>query len=160
MEIYQHYGPALLRKAERVLQNREDAADIVQELFMDLLEQGKSQMNTDLPYLYRAVTNRCLNHLRDRKNRDRLLEVHDVALRGPARTQLDNHVVDLRILAKLAQRLDKSDLEMLIYRYVDDMSQDEIAELLGTSRKTVGRRLERIQQQVSSYQDELWGGGQ
>ena len=35
----------------------------------------------DLPYLYRAVTNRCLTFLRDESNRARLLERNDASLR-------------------------------------------------------------------------------
>lgn len=40
MESYQRYGPALLRKAERLLQSRDDALDVVQGLFTDLLADG------------------------------------------------------------------------------------------------------------------------
>src|SRR5262252_5080696 len=103
MEVYRRYGPALLRKAERMLQDRDEAKDIVQGLFLDLLERPDTP--GDLPYLYRAVTHRCLNHLRDRRNRGRLLSVTDGALRGLARTRLDDRLVDRRLLADLADRL-------------------------------------------------------
>ena len=52
MESYSRYGPALLRKAERLLQNHEDARDVVQALFVDLIERGEDE--TDLPYLKHA----------------------------------------------------------------------------------------------------------
>ena len=71
MELYRRYGPALLRKAERMLQDRDEAKDLVQGLFLDLLQRPRAA--ADLPYLYRAITNRCLNHLRDRGNQGRLL---------------------------------------------------------------------------------------
>ena len=38
---------------------------------------------------------------------------------------------------------------MLAYRYLDDMTQEEIAELLGLSRKTIGKRLDRIREAVA-----------
>jgi DNA-directed RNA polymerase specialized sigma24 family protein len=50
MEAYERYGRALLRKAERVLGNREDARDVVQGLFADLHQKLDAPM--DLPYLY------------------------------------------------------------------------------------------------------------
>ena len=53
-----------MRKCERLLQNRQDAEDVVQSLFVDLLRKGRSE--AELPYLYRAATNRCLNLIRDR----------------------------------------------------------------------------------------------
>jgi RNA polymerase sigma-70 factor (ECF subfamily) len=52
--------------------------------------------------------------------------------------------VGLDLLAKLLNELDESETEVLTYRYLDDMTQEEIASLLGLSRKTVGKRLERV----------------
>jgi len=142
MEAYRRYGPSLLRKAERMLQDRDEAQDLVQGLFLDLLQTPNT--SADLPYLYRAVTHRCLNHLRDRRNRGRLLSSHDQALRGPARTLLDERVVDRQLLTSLADRIDAAAWEILVYHFVDDMTQEEIATLIGTSRKTVVRRLQSI----------------
>jgi RNA polymerase sigma-70 factor (ECF subfamily) len=146
MDSYRRYGPALVRKAERLLQNGEDARDVVQALFLDLLERGAE--TSDLPYLYRAVTNRCLNLIRDRNTRARLLAHKDDALRGPVRVSCEARVVDLDLLLKLGGELDAESCEMLVYRYVDDMGLDEIAELTGKSRKTVGKRLEQARAAV------------
>jgi RNA polymerase sigma-70 factor (ECF subfamily) len=146
MDAYRRYGPALLRKAERLLQNRDDAQDVVQALFLEVLQQTDPRL--DLAYLYRALTNRCLNMLRDRITRRRLLERHDLSLRGPLRTTCEERAIDLDLLAKLVGVLDSQIAEVLIYRYVDDLSQEEIAELLGLSRKTVGVRLARIRELV------------
>jgi RNA polymerase sigma factor (sigma-70 family) len=157
MEAYQRYGPALLRKCQRMLQSRHDAEDIVQGLFVDML--GKGKQPEDLPYLYRAVTNRCINFLKYRENRRRLLERHDDALRGTVRTRCDDTVIGVDLLSKLMDRLDKKSLEILIYRYFDDMSQEEIAELIGTSRKTVGKRIKKIKEQVRLLLKNGRGGG-
>ena len=146
MDLYRRYGPALLRKAERMLQDRDEAQDLVQGLFLDLMQRPDTP--ADLPYLYRAVTHRCLNHLRDRRNQGRLLSNHDEALRGHARTRIDERVVDRQLLASLAGRIDAQAWEILVYHFVDDMTQDEIAAHLGVSRRTVGKRLERIREAV------------
>jgi len=42
---------------------------------------------------------------------------------------------------------------VLTYRYFDDMTQDEIASLLGLSRKTIGKRLERVNEVVRRVAD-------
>ncbi len=55
--MYRRYGPALLRKCERILGNKDDAEDVVQTLFVELLKKRIEE--TTLPYLYRAATNRC-----------------------------------------------------------------------------------------------------
>jgi RNA polymerase sigma-70 factor (ECF subfamily) len=146
MDAYERYGRALLRKAERIVGNREDARDILQALFVDLYQRSDAPM--DLPYLYRAVTNRCLTFLRDEGNRGRLLEHHDAALAPARRTACDDQVIGHDLLLKLVGELDPAESEVLAYRFVDDMTQDEIATLLGLSRKTVGKRLDRIRDAV------------
>ena len=146
MDLYSRYGPALLRKAERMLQDRDEAKDVVQGLFLDLLRRPDTP--ADLPYLYRAVTHRCLNHLRDRRNQGRLLSGNDESLRGPSRTRLDERIVDRQLLTTLASRIDAQAWEILVYHFVDDLSQEEIAGLIGTSRKTVVRRLSLIRREA------------
>ncbi len=151
MELYQRYGRALLRKAERVLGNREDAQDVVQDLFTDLLES--SSMDLTLPYLYRAVTNRCLNMIRDHKTRKRLLEVKVVPVTRVVRRSCEGRVVDLDVLTKLVDGLDPMNQEILVYYYLDDMSQDEVATILDTSRKTVGIRLGKIKEALKALEE-------
>jgi RNA polymerase sigma factor (sigma-70 family) len=146
MDVYRRHGPALLRKAHRLLANPADAQDIVQALFLDLLRTGR--MDVDLPYLYRAVTHRCISLLRNQTNRQRLLERQEPALRGPARTRCDDEVIGLDLIARVLDELDARAGEVLVFRYFDDLSQDEIAELVGCSRKTVGKLLERVREAV------------
>jgi len=155
MECYRRYAPALLRKGQRLLGNASDAEDVVQGLFVDLLERG--QPAADLPYLYRAVTHRCLNLLRDRGNRQRLLQLNDQSLRGSARTRCDDLVIGLQQLDRLLDRLDARSAEVLVYHYFDDLPQEEIAELLSLSRKTIGKILGGIRDQVRAL--EVAGAG-
>jgi RNA polymerase sigma-70 factor (ECF subfamily) len=147
MDAYRRYGPALVRKAERMLGNREDARDAVQGLFVELLGGERDGERLELPYLYRALTNRCLNQLRDGKTRARLLAREEESLR-PIRTRHEDAVIGLDLLTKLCGRLDAKVAEVLVYRYVDDLTQEEIATLCGTSRKTVNARLGRIHDEV------------
>lgn len=147
MEAYSRYGPVLLRKAQRLLQSHEDASDVVQSLFVDLLERGDDP--GDLPYLYRAVTNRCLNVIRDRKKRAQLLARNDPALRGPVRVSSEARAVDLDLLLKLSAELDAESCELVVYRFLDDMPLEEIERLTGISRKTIGKRLERVRDAIT-----------
>jgi RNA polymerase sigma factor (sigma-70 family) len=156
MEIYLRYGPALVRKARRVLGNEADALDVVQALFFDLFAAGRDQV--DLPYLYRAVTHRCLSLLRDEKNRARLLAEQAPALRGQVRTRCDDEVIGLDLLAKLLAELPQRQSELVVYRYFDDLSQDEIAALCGASRKTVGKDLKRVREAVRKLRGESGEG--
>jgi RNA polymerase sigma-70 factor, ECF subfamily len=143
---YRAYGPALVRKAERILRSREDATDVVHALFVDLIP--KWNRDVDLPYLYRAITNRCLNVVRDRGTRARLLEREQAVAAPVGRVRLEDQVVGVGLIAALAERLDEGHLQVLVCRFVDDMTQEEIAEHLKLSRKTIGKRLDRIREEV------------
>jgi len=152
---YRAYGPALVRKAERVLRSREDAVDVVHGLFADLIPRWTKDV--DLPYLYRAVTNRCLNMVRDRNTRARLLEREGTVAAPVGRVKLEDQVVGVGLIAALAEKLDESHMEVLVARFVDDMTQEEIADHLGLSRKTIGKRLDRIRDEVIALRKEAAG---
>jgi RNA polymerase sigma-70 factor (ECF subfamily) len=148
MDIYRRYGPALVRKATRLLGNREDALDVVQGLFTDLFERGA--VDVELPYLYRALTNRCLTMLRNRTTRARLLERETPSLQPFARPRSDERVLGQDLLLKLVDRLDESTLEVLVYRYWDELDQTEIASVMGVSRKTVVRRMATLREELTA----------
>jgi RNA polymerase sigma-70 factor, ECF subfamily len=141
-----------VRKAERILRSREDAIDLVHALFADLIPRWNKDV--DLPYLYRAITNRCLNAIRDANTRTRLLAKQQAVAAPVARVKLEDEVVGLRLIASLTERLDEAHLEVLVCRFIDDMTQEEIAEHLKLSRKTIGKRLERIREEVTALSKE------
>jgi RNA polymerase sigma-70 factor (ECF subfamily) len=151
MDIYLRYGPALMRKCIRMLGSVPDAEDIVQGLFVDLLKQQRRAV--DLAYLYRATTNRCLNHIRNARKRATLLSRHGDTLTPVGLTRLDERMIGVEQLVALVDQLDEKSREILVYRYFDDMSQEEIAELTGYSRKTVGTKLQKIRERVETMME-------
>ena len=138
-----------------MLRSREDAVDVVHALFVDLIPRWSKDV--DLPYLYRAVTNRCLNVVRDRGTRARLLDREHQRAAPIGRVRLDDEIVGIALIGELVDRLDEGHLEVLVARFVDDMTQDEIAAHLGVSRKTVGKRLDRIRETVLALRTEAAG---
>ncbi len=70
------------------------------------------------------------------------------ALRGSVRTRCDDEVIGLDLLAKLLRELPPRQSELVVYRYFDDLSQEEIAALCGASCKTVGKDLEHVRDAV------------
>ncbi|MBS1123721.1 MAG: polymerase sigma-54 factor RpoN, partial [Deltaproteobacteria bacterium] len=107
-----------------MLRSREDAVDVVHALFVDLIPRWSHDV--DLPYLYRAVTNRCLNVVRDRGTRARLLDRESQMAAPIARVRLDDQIVGIGLIAALTDRLDEGHLQVLVCRFVDDMTQEEI----------------------------------
>jgi RNA polymerase sigma-70 factor (ECF subfamily) len=137
-DLYRRYGPAVLRRARAILGDGARAEDAMQEVFIralktDLDFSGASPMT----WLYRVTTNYCLNLRRDHARRTKLLEVRHTKNDAAEATQEE------RMAA--SQLLDRVPLELAqiaVYYYIDEMNQDEIAEIVGVSRRTVGNRLE------------------
>ena len=150
MDLYAKYGPAVLRRCERILGNRSDAEDVMQTLFIDLLESGRTDV--DFAYLYRAAANRCLNLLRDKKRRAELLK-REAQSAPVGRHRLHEQVVSLELLSKLIDRLDERSAEILVCRYLDDFTQEQIASFLGLARRTVWSTLQEIRRIAENLSD-------
>lgn len=145
---YARYGPALVRKAERMLGARDEALDIVHELFAGFLERAPKSL--DLPYLYTAVNHRCLNRIRDGQTRNRLLERH-----GPeqeALRSIEGQVLDRAVLLRLLRELDDRDAQVLALSFFDGLNQIEVGKALGITRRTVYERITQIRAQALRYQ--------
>jgi RNA polymerase sigma-70 factor (ECF subfamily) len=147
--LYRRYGPALLRRCERILRDRDDAQDVVHNVFVDVLVKGRAGVG--LGYLYRAATTRSLNVLRDRKRRDALLERHGLQLLVPRGERLEERVISMERVLALLGELDGVGGELFLYRYVDQMTQEEIAEVTGISRKTIGKRLAGLEARLEEW---------
>jgi RNA polymerase sigma factor (sigma-70 family) len=137
----QHYE-LMYRTAYSLTGNRADAEDIVQTIFLRLL-------NRDLPpdlrsaperYLYRAAFNLSLNTIRDRA-RHVLTDNLEAFDAGYAPSE-ESAAVDGRIREAIAG-LHPAAAQIVVLRYVHDYSIAEIAGMLGTTRGTVAVSLFR-----------------
>jgi RNA polymerase sigma-70 factor (ECF subfamily) len=141
--LYRAYGPSVLRRAQAILREEQAARDALQEVFVRVLKGGYELRDDASPmtWLYRVTTNYCLNVLRDRGRRDVALSRNGPANAIEAPVAEDRYAVS-EILARVPNEL----AEVAIYYYVDQMNQDEIAEMMGVSRRTIGNRLEAFRE--------------
>ena len=142
--LYQSHGAVVFRRARRLLATDEAAWDAVQEIFMRALRHGARFRREASPttWLYRITTNYCLNVLRDAARRQEKLEIlaQDMA-EGAARADPELRLALGALMLRLPQQL----CEIAVYHHLDSMTQDEIAGVMGLSRRTVGNRLKEFQ---------------
>ncbi|MDB4970660.1 MAG: polymerase sigma-54 factor RpoN [Myxococcales bacterium] len=141
--LYRTYGSMVLRRARTLLGDDHAAQDMVQEVFMKAIRafpgfRGESSLTT---WLYQVTTNHCLNAIRDGARRRRALE-----RRMPAEEPISSSAEDRVGVEELLRQLPRELCEVAIYYYVDQMNQDEIAELLGISERTVRNRLKEFRE--------------
>lgn len=134
---------ALTRFCLGYLDDPDDAADAVQELFQKSLALRVAPRD-ERAWLLRAARNHCLNLLRSkRRRRDDapLTTGRDVpaAWTGPITALLNRERAE-GVALRLAS-LGDDQRELLRLRYWDELSRGEIANLLGLSESTVKSRL-------------------
>jgi RNA polymerase sigma-70 factor (ECF subfamily) len=144
-EIYDLYGAQVFRRARTLLRDPERARDATQEVFLRAVQDPGGVRAHPLPWLFRVTRNLCLNNLRDNRRRVQLLAERNPDVGGDDRA--DARVVVSELLARVPAELQ----EIAIYYYLDDLSHDAIAAIVGVSRRTIGNRLAAFQ----SLADEL-----
>jgi RNA polymerase sigma-70 factor (ECF subfamily) len=168
--IFREHAPLVYRTAWGVLGSREDAEDVLQTVFLKLLrrEFPPDLQQNPKAYLYKAAVTVSLDLLRTRRRRPVLVDdlEHLEASRRPgpgfrdsalastgaglanpgfgtpgsgARFDEDMH---LRLYEAMAA-LGPEATELLVLRYMQNLSLADIAEKLGASRTAVAVRLFR-----------------
>jgi RNA polymerase sigma factor (sigma-70 family) len=136
--LYSRYSRSVLRLARRLLRDDEAAKDAMQEVFLRVLRVEDMDRFSPNPmaWLYRTTTNLCLNRLRDMRRRGQLLAMWTVN-EERVDADADARLLIQRILAVVPDELQ----DIAVYYYVDELSHEEIAGIVGVSRRTIGNRL-------------------
>jgi RNA polymerase sigma-70 factor (ECF subfamily) len=137
--LYEEFAPIIYARCESMLRDAAAAADATQETFIRLY--GKLEHLDDkrdaLALIYRVATNHCLNLVRDTRRREELL--------GTFLPKLDLDGENAWLEADLARRLVSGvpiEVAAIAWlHHVDGLSQAEVSEVIGVSRRTVVNRL-------------------
>jgi RNA polymerase sigma-70 factor (ECF subfamily) len=132
-EIYRRYGAVAYRRARQILGDDQAAKDACQEVFLRLFRAlPEFERASPVTWIYTVTTNYCLNLIRDEQRHRMLLEAR-AAARPPATAAPS--------LATLLRGFPEELQAIAVYYFIDEMSQAEIADLLGISQRTVSSRL-------------------
>ena len=133
--IYRHYGALVFRRARKILADEQLARDVCQDVFVQLLRTGGSwEVPSRIGWLFRTTTNCCLNLIRGARRRRNFLRL--LPPPSPVTPSLPTQL----LLRGIPERLQ----EIAILYAQDQMSQQEIALVLGLSQKTVSNRIREL----------------
>src|SRR5581483_10063817 len=159
--IFDRHYELIYRTAYSVTGSAADAEDIVQTIFLRLLNRELPPDLSTAPerYLYRAAFNLSLNTIRDKK-REVLtddMEIFDTSYdtRNPGAEDL---ALD-RALREAIAMLHPAAAQVVILRYVHDYSLADIARMMGTTRSTVAVSLFRSRSRLKKYLSGTRKGG-
>ena len=143
--LVQRYQPRLLAFCRHMLSSKEDAEDVLQEVFTasyNALLADNRPINAR-PWLYRIARNRCLNHLRRPQPAGQ--DSMDVFERDGGTTTADtvHHREEFRRIVADVQDLPETQRTALLLREIDALSYDQIAEAMDTTVPSVKSLLVR-----------------
>lgn len=161
--LYGALYDGLLRYAHSLVQREATAQDVVQQAFMEVWDM-RDRLDPDQSLkalLYRIVRNRAYNQKRNEKNRRSKRE----EIKRETGPPQDNpqHAIDAeqleRNLNDWIDALPERQQEALRLSRFDNLSHDEVAEVMGISPRTVNnhivRALRRLREQVQAYDSSL-----
>lgn len=146
-----------MRYAERILGDTESAREITQELFLHLwAKEAPFPLSSSLKsYLFTAIHNRCLNHLRHLKVREQYQELVQHEWNQPS---ISPYFPDPFLAAKINEAIDQLPdqcrrvFRMSRYQFLKNA---EIAVELGISvkavEKQIGRALKYLRESLKEY---------
>jgi RNA polymerase sigma-70 factor (ECF subfamily) len=146
-ELYGSLGPAVYRRCLKLLRDRDEARDATQDVFMKLMRDMDrlQDRETVMPWIYRVATNHCLNVIRSRRRAGQSVSVDDARLElAPAAETGAMTYPDRALARSVLAEFDEDTQAVAVGVLVDGMEHEELARVLGVSRKTVQRRLERF----------------
>ena len=142
-QVFSEHAQFVFRTAFGVTGSHEDAEDVLQTVFLRLIRRDVPADFRANPraYLYRAALNASFDVTRSRRRR-RLVAVAELPeVPYPVAAAIDDE--HHRALYEAIGELKPESAQILVLRYVHDMSDAAIARMLGVSRGTIALRLFR-----------------
>ena len=143
-KIFRHYRPGLCGFAHSIVNNHSDSEEIVHDVFVSVWEK-RSNLTLDhglKSYLFTAVKNRCLNHLK--KARLPFAEMPD-EFEAKSHTHGADKVLEGRELEKqvthAVDELPPKCKQAFLLSRMYEFSYREIAEVMEISTKTVENQI-------------------
>ena len=139
--IYRKYRGLMLHVARRILSDPADCEDAVHQAFVSIIENLEKISAVDCPqtrsFVVIITERKAIDIVRARK---RIVQLDSDARGVAARPTGENALTDALL------RMNAQDRELLLLRYDNGYSTQELAKLLGVERSTVQKRIWRAKQ--------------
>lgn len=155
------YRDEVFRICYRILLNADDADDIAQEVFIEVMRsvgqfRGDSSITT---WLYRIATNKALNLLKRRSRFSIWSALEEKASQHPDSALASDFIefseTELALRAALDQLSPDQRVALTLHRY-EDLSYQEIAETMQITVNAVGVLINRARNNLKKYLTEYF----
>lgn len=132
--LYEEHGRALLAYASALLRDPSKAEDVLHQVFLKVLGGRVVIAGEPRPYLFRAVRNAALNHIRG-QSREVALADHGVWLESPE----GSRETSLALQSAL-KTLPEEQREVVVLHVWGELTFEEAAAVIGISPNTAASR--------------------
>jgi len=145
--LYERHAEAVFRAALRVTGNPADAEDVLQTVFVRVLSGSDADWSAGRPaaYFRRAAVNAAVDLLRRRAVR--AATAYDDEARHAG---VEPALFLKEQLRRAIATLDRDDASLFLLRYVEGLSNQELADLLQLEKNNVAVRLHRIRTRLQA----------
>lgn len=150
--IVENYYQALYRYCYRMLRNKEDAEDMVQEVFFKINTILENKKHTELHhnYVYKIAYNQCVNKI----NRDKLIrfisferfDFEKIKCRKDIYFE-DELGEGLKTIISFLKAEERS---LLIFRAIEGLDYNEISLIMGKSTVSLRKQYERTRVKIQN----------
>ena len=149
--IINKYKNQLYATILRMTKNPQDAQDLVQEAFIKVYSQlGKFDGNGSFSsWMYRVAINHCMDEFRKKRYQMKQVEVDEEKVINPNHPEIIFLKKEKsRQLERLIATLTEDERMIILLRYVNELSYDEISELVETPLSQVRNKLHRAKKKM------------
>jgi len=159
--LFEKHHIMVFQAAYQITGDSSEAEDVLQTVFARLLERDEAQWeHLSKGYLKRAAINAALDILRARKKSPSVsveLVANSLGTQSAGPHRLCSASELRKWFRDAISRLSPTAAEMFVLKYLQDLGNNEIAELLGTSPGTVAVTLHRTRAQLQSEIESAYG---
>jgi RNA polymerase sigma factor (sigma-70 family) len=142
VSLYKEYGYSVHRRCRTVLGEAAEAQDALHEVFLRAQASLPSNVPSKLAWLYEVANHYCYDVLRRRARRAALSQNWE------ARESVEPSPGPVFALTEIAGQVDEMSFRIGALHLIDGFTQEEIADRMRCSRKTVGKRLRKLLQRL------------
>ncbi len=149
-EILRQQNVKIFNYLLKLVRQREDAEDILQETFISFYQKMESvSEEAHLAYLYRTAHNKALNHIKKQKKQKNSITVQaEMEYFPDQKKSEENDDKNLHTLQKAFFSLSEKDATLLEMQFYQKMSYKDIARILEITEKAVDSRLVRAKRKL------------
>lgn len=142
--LYDKYQPHIFRFVYLKVGQREEAEDLTHQVFLSAWENIETFRDQGLPissWLYKIARNRIIDHYRTRKTAVSIEQAPEEIMELAAITDDHANTLDTKFalekVYKALAQLSQDQQDIIIMRFVQDLSYKEIADVIGKNQGAV-----------------------